>query len=225
MLGSANIRQPADAPGHRQPLPPDRAPPVPDLPAHRYPEIAAEVRRICTEHGLPYNTGPLWKRGRTCGRRMSRLALPAAHPGRLAGGDHRTSQARAGCLTRCTDRQQPGRGNRPPAAWSRQPAMPLGARCGAARSRGHVWGGEPLTPSGIGVPSGSPRMRRDAPDERLRAQQGPDPGGRPGGRASLVGRITVIITTRSVRSPARWVISSPRASRCARPPRARLDEA
>ena len=29
----------------------------PDLPAHRYPEIAPEVREICERYGLPYNTG------------------------------------------------------------------------------------------------------------------------------------------------------------------------
>ena len=48
----------------------------PDLPAHRYPEIAAEVRRICTEHGLPYNTGPLWKQVANVWAKMFRLALP-----------------------------------------------------------------------------------------------------------------------------------------------------
>ena len=30
----------------------------PDIPAHRYAEIAVEVREICARYGLPYNTGP-----------------------------------------------------------------------------------------------------------------------------------------------------------------------
>ena len=30
----------------------------PDLPAHRYAEIAVEVREICERYGLPYNSGP-----------------------------------------------------------------------------------------------------------------------------------------------------------------------
>ena len=48
----------------------------PDLPAHRYPEIADEVRAICTEHGLPYTTGPLWKQVANVWAKMFRLALP-----------------------------------------------------------------------------------------------------------------------------------------------------
>ena len=48
----------------------------PDLPAHRYPEIADEVRAICTEHGLPCTTGPLWKQVANVWAKMFRLALP-----------------------------------------------------------------------------------------------------------------------------------------------------
>ncbi len=33
----------------------------PDIPAHRYAEIAVEVREICERYGLPYNAGPLRK--------------------------------------------------------------------------------------------------------------------------------------------------------------------
>src|SRR3954452_12203085 len=33
----------------------------PDIPARRYPQIAAEVREICERYGLPYNTGGLTK--------------------------------------------------------------------------------------------------------------------------------------------------------------------
>ena len=31
----------------------------PDIPAHRYAEISAEVREICKRYGIPYNSGPL----------------------------------------------------------------------------------------------------------------------------------------------------------------------
>jgi len=48
----------------------------PDLPASRYPEVADEVRRICTEHGLPYTTGPLWRQVASVWVKMARLALP-----------------------------------------------------------------------------------------------------------------------------------------------------
>ena len=48
----------------------------PDLPAHRYPEIAEEVRDICERYGLPYTTGPLWKQVASVWVKMFRLALP-----------------------------------------------------------------------------------------------------------------------------------------------------
>ena len=48
----------------------------PDLPAHRYPEIAEEVRALCQEYGLPYTTGPMWKQVANVWSKMFRLALP-----------------------------------------------------------------------------------------------------------------------------------------------------
>ena len=48
----------------------------PDLPAHRYQEIAPEVRAICEKHGLPYNTGPFWKQTLSTWKRIARLSLP-----------------------------------------------------------------------------------------------------------------------------------------------------
>ncbi len=48
----------------------------PDLPAHRYPEMAVEVREICTRYGLPYNTGGLTAQFGSVVRRIVRLALP-----------------------------------------------------------------------------------------------------------------------------------------------------
>jgi fatty acid desaturase len=48
----------------------------PDLPARRYPEVAAEVREICERYGLPYNTGPLHKQLFSVAKKICRLALP-----------------------------------------------------------------------------------------------------------------------------------------------------
>jgi linoleoyl-CoA desaturase len=48
----------------------------PDIPAHRYAEIAVEVRGICERYGLPYNTGPLGKQFGSVVKKIFRLALP-----------------------------------------------------------------------------------------------------------------------------------------------------
>ena len=48
----------------------------PDLPAHRYAEISAEVQEICERYGLPYNSGPLGKQFGSVVRKIFRLALP-----------------------------------------------------------------------------------------------------------------------------------------------------
>jgi linoleoyl-CoA desaturase len=49
----------------------------PDLPSHRYGEIAVEVRAICERHGLPYNAGPLGRQFGSVVRKIARLALPS----------------------------------------------------------------------------------------------------------------------------------------------------
>lgn len=48
----------------------------PDIPAHRYPEMAKEVRAICKKYGVPYNTGSLWGQFKSVVKRVFRLALP-----------------------------------------------------------------------------------------------------------------------------------------------------
>jgi NADPH-dependent stearoyl-CoA 9-desaturase len=48
----------------------------PDVPSHRYAEIAVEVREICRRYGLPYNVGPLGKQFGSVVRKIARLALP-----------------------------------------------------------------------------------------------------------------------------------------------------
>jgi len=53
----------------------------PDLPAHRYAELAVEVREICARYGLPYNSGPLHKQFGSVVKKIAKLALPGS------GGD------------------------------------------------------------------------------------------------------------------------------------------
>jgi fatty acid desaturase len=48
----------------------------PDLPASRYPEMAAEVRALCEKHGLPYNTGGFWHQFGSTWKKIAKLSLP-----------------------------------------------------------------------------------------------------------------------------------------------------
>ena len=48
----------------------------PDIPARRYPEIAAQVRAICERYGLGYNTGPLRKQLGSVAKKICKYALP-----------------------------------------------------------------------------------------------------------------------------------------------------
>ncbi|WP_369600106.1 acyl-CoA desaturase [Hahella sp. SMD15-11] len=57
----------------------------PDLPAHRYPEISLEVRRIAERYGIPYNTGPFWKQYLSVVKRVLRYSLPGRRKHRAAG--------------------------------------------------------------------------------------------------------------------------------------------
>lgn len=50
----------------------------PDLPAHRYPEIAPQVRALCEKYGLPYNTGGFFKQIGSVWGKIFKLALPPA---------------------------------------------------------------------------------------------------------------------------------------------------
>jgi len=47
-----------------------------DVPAHRYPEMAREVRAICEKFGVPYNTGSLGRQFFGVLGKIVRLALP-----------------------------------------------------------------------------------------------------------------------------------------------------
>jgi fatty acid desaturase len=49
----------------------------PDLPAHRYAEIAPDVRAVCQRHGLPYHTGSFFRQTLSTWKRIFRLSLPS----------------------------------------------------------------------------------------------------------------------------------------------------
>ncbi len=53
----------------------------PDIPAHRYAEIAVEVREICERYGLSYNAGPLHRQFGSVVRKIFRLARPPERGG------------------------------------------------------------------------------------------------------------------------------------------------
>jgi NADPH-dependent stearoyl-CoA 9-desaturase len=48
----------------------------PDLPSHRYAEVAPKVREICRRYGLPYTSGPLLKQVGSSWAKVFKLALP-----------------------------------------------------------------------------------------------------------------------------------------------------
>ncbi|HZR36425.1 MAG TPA: acyl-CoA desaturase [Nevskia sp.] len=58
----------------------------PDLPAHRYAEIAPEVRAVCEKYGLPYNTGSFLRQSLSTWRRILRLSLPSRRKPRAGSG-------------------------------------------------------------------------------------------------------------------------------------------
>jgi NADPH-dependent stearoyl-CoA 9-desaturase len=53
----------------------------PDIPAHRYTEIAVEVREMCERYGVPYNSGPLHRQFGSVIKKIVRLALPGGASG------------------------------------------------------------------------------------------------------------------------------------------------
>ncbi|MFT4298990.1 MAG: acyl-CoA desaturase [Aeromicrobium sp.] len=52
----------------------------PDIPARRYPEVAAEIRAICEKHGLPYNTGRLSKQLLSVARQLAAYGAKPSDP-------------------------------------------------------------------------------------------------------------------------------------------------
>jgi linoleoyl-CoA desaturase len=58
----------------------------PDMPSHRYAEVAPRVQEICSRYGLPYNTGRLSRQFGTVMKRVFRLSLPGGrfNPNRVS---------------------------------------------------------------------------------------------------------------------------------------------
>lgn len=56
----------------------------PDIPAHRYAEIAPEVRAICEKHGLPYKTGSFAQQTLSTWKRIAKLSLPSGKSGKVS---------------------------------------------------------------------------------------------------------------------------------------------
>jgi NADPH-dependent stearoyl-CoA 9-desaturase len=48
----------------------------PDIPARRYPQMAADIRDICERYGLGYNTGPLHRQLGSVAKKIVRYAVP-----------------------------------------------------------------------------------------------------------------------------------------------------
>jgi NADPH-dependent stearoyl-CoA 9-desaturase len=71
----------------------------PDLPAHRYAELAVEVRELCARYGLPYNSGPLHKQFGSVVKKIVKLALPGG------GGDEQPAAEPAPLARRETARE------------------------------------------------------------------------------------------------------------------------
>ena len=72
----------------------------PNLPSHRYAEIAPRVRAICVRYGLPYNTGSLTRQFGTTVLKIFRMTLPPT-PAHRAGAVWRVIGA-AGAFPRRT---------------------------------------------------------------------------------------------------------------------------
>ncbi|MFT6155045.1 MAG: fatty acid desaturase, partial [Bermanella sp.] len=50
----------------------------PDVPAQHYPAMAKEVEKICSQYGVPYNTGPFAKQLFTVWQRIIKYSFPTA---------------------------------------------------------------------------------------------------------------------------------------------------
>ena len=48
----------------------------PDMPAHRYPQVAPKIKALCDKYGLFYNTGSLFKQYLTVMKRILMYTLP-----------------------------------------------------------------------------------------------------------------------------------------------------
>jgi fatty acid desaturase len=67
----------------------------PDLPAHRYAEIAPQVRAICEKYGLPYHTGSFLGQTLSTWKRIVRLSLPSRRKAQAAARAEAANDAAA----------------------------------------------------------------------------------------------------------------------------------
>jgi linoleoyl-CoA desaturase len=80
----------------------------PDLPAHRYAELAPAVRQIARKYGQRYETGPLPRQFSSVVRHILRHSLPT-RPSRASDVHAQNSHAQTQRLTRERSRTDPGR--------------------------------------------------------------------------------------------------------------------
>jgi len=104
----------------------------PDIPAHRYGEIAEEVQEICERYQLPYNTGPLHSQFGSVVRKIFRLALPG-QSGPTAAPPEVALKARS-VTASANGRTSAGRGRTAAAASSSERAKATKARPTKARA-------------------------------------------------------------------------------------------
>ena len=74
----------------------------PDVPAHRYREMAVEVRRVCDEHGIAYNTGTFREQLASVFRALIRYSVPNAPNDRRARAAEIYELPRRGAAERAT---------------------------------------------------------------------------------------------------------------------------
>ena len=82
----------------------------PDIPAHRYGEIAVEVRDICQRYALPYTAGPLRKQFGSVVKKIGRLSLP----GRSGSESSPAAEAPVVSHPRPSSAPEPARATREP---------------------------------------------------------------------------------------------------------------
>ena len=140
----------------------------PELPAHRYADIALEVRAILARYGIPYNSGPFHQQLGAVARRLLRLSLPNRLP--LEGVTRKLAHG-AGQPTRLLS------------AGLRLSARPL------ALTRKSIAGSGLLLGRGLlrSAPVGRPRSH-SAPRHPAATAPGPQPSARSGRPAAGSGR-------------------------------------
>ena len=132
----------------------------PDLPAHRYGEISAEVREIRERYGIPDNTGPLPKQFGSVVRKIVKLALPPL-PGVRAsvpGVDEPAAEARPQKLTAAKTSSRK--------LTAAKTELAQAGRCGLSGCATRSTGSESLYPSRHSPARGVRDLAGEHPDSR-----------------------------------------------------------